>query len=134
MTDTTIEVEFEFEGEDASDAAWELSERLASRVGISPSVRRHPSGSAPPTRSPVVEILSLLLTLPSAIISTDQLVAWIKKRRQATGEQDMSVRKTRILIRIHEVVESMDEGDMSALVDLLEQAKRADESRTEPRG
>ncbi len=131
MTDTAIE--FQFEGEGAKDTAWEFAELLESRAGLSLTVQHRPSGSDPPARGTIVEILSLVLTVPSAIMSVEQLITWIKKKRRPADAEAKIGRRVRISLRVHDLDETMNEEDMKDLLVLLEQAAGRGDLKSEER-
>ncbi|WP_437928349.1 hypothetical protein WMF37_03650 [Sorangium sp. So ce291] len=126
MTDTVFELKFE--GEGASDAAWECAEQLKRRAGVRPEVRHGAAGQGQPTRGPdpglLVDILALVLSVPGAIMSADQLLTWIKKRRLAAGAAPEASLTLKISLHGAGADEPLSKEDVRALLDLLERAAR----------
>jgi hypothetical protein len=137
MMDTAIE--FRFEGEDAVDLASQFAELVKERVGLAPAVERGPAGAGAQTRGVdpnlMVAILSLVLTVPSTMLSLGQLTDWLKKKRRVAPAAAAAPprQSVRISIRGHDLTETMNEEDMKALLELLEQAAGRGGARGERR-
>ncbi|WP_437734824.1 hypothetical protein [Sorangium sp. So ce1335] len=126
MTDGVFELRFE--GEGASDTAWEFTEDLRRRTGMRPEVRHGAAGDGQPTRGPdpglLVDILALVLSIPGAIMSADQLVRWIKKRRGDADAAPEASPTLRISLHGAGADAPLSKEDMRALLALLERAAR----------
>ncbi|WP_437590683.1 effector-associated constant component EACC1 [Sorangium sp. So ce1000] len=126
MTETVFELKFE--GEGASDAAWEFAEHLKRRAGVRPEVRRGAAAPGQPTRGAdlglLVDVLALVLSVPGAILSADQLLTWLKKRRGAAHAAPEASPTLTISLHGAGADGPLSKEDMKALLDLLERAAR----------
>lgn len=122
---TNAEIELHVEGPAAEDLAMELSELLELRLGATIRVERPPSPDGVQHRgidpALAVSVLSLVVSLPSTVLSTIQLVEWLQKRRAAASAapREGEARTVRIAVRGSDETLTLHELDARAAVEQL---------------
>ncbi len=128
MADT--EIELYFEGEGADDLAWELARRIEKRLGAPVRVQRPPSAQPSRDLALAVGIISLVVSLPGAVMSTAQVVEWWQKRKKASATVAPEGLKIRIAIPGTGVSEPLDAAGVEAMIeDLGRDARPAGDDR-----
>lgn len=127
------EIEIHVEGIAAEDLAMDLFELVDRRLGVKPRVERPPPPEGAQHRGPdpalAISVLSLIVSVPSAVLSTTQIVEWLKARRGRATTASPEGRIVRITVRGLDTTAIVNEEDARDAVELLAQAAGEDQPK-----